>query len=68
MRIDMKGYEVVYNGRVYQCVAVEPILYFDDDIEYMDRLRVFVIDHEASFDMLEDSARHFSFLKEDKVA
>lgn len=70
MPVDMKGYKVVYENSVYTCLSVDPIYEYDKDRnkEYIDRLRVTIINHEALIDLLEDETKCFAFLKDPKIA
>ena len=69
MLIDMKGFKVVYENNAYTCISVEPMWSFDENNKHVvDRLLVHIINHEAQYDMLEDEAKHFAFLKDTKIA
>ena len=70
MLIDMKGYKVVYDCNVYKCVAVEPY-YFSGpygELQIKDalKLKVYIIDNDGQFDILDGFEKDFAFLKDEK--
>jgi hypothetical protein len=67
MPVNMNGYKVAYGKHVYTCLQVEPIFGPEcnetDHITYPEFLRVFIVDHDTRFAVIEDCSAMFSFLK-----
>lgn len=72
MPIDMKGYKVIHENRVYKCLQVEPLWGCDGvkegELDRPERLRVSIIDHDGYFAAIEDYAKCFAFLKDVQVS
>ncbi len=69
MYIDMRGFKVAHENSLYTCVSVDPVYSFTEGgKEVIERLRVFIINHDAQFDILEGESKEFAFLKDPKFA
>lgn len=67
--IDMRGFKVVYDNYTYTCLNVEPMWSRDENGKnVVDRMLVYIINHDAQFDILEDEGKAFAFLKDPKFA
>ena len=74
MLIDMKGYKVVYDDKAYKCLAIEEYSYTGPYnvsgvmVELRDsmKLKVYIINHDSQFDILDGFNNEFAFLKDEK--